>query len=452
MFLFLATAFTGCVSYQPLPITQESVRERLSTPSTQEIQIQVRAIKHPLLKPVIFDLSDGLSPDEAAILAVITNPSLRVARDSRGLATAQVLQAGILPNPQLSSSLESPVGGDTSGKVNAFALGLNWDITSLISRGSEINSARFHAASVDLEIAWKEWQVAEAAKLCVYRLIVAQNRCALAKTAENIAEKACRAVKKAVSLDLKTVPELTAAHALLRKTHASVIEEQSKLIYRKLELNRILGFPSSKSIRIVGKIPRLSKKDIPPLKRLTNHIEKNRLDLLALRYGYESQEERLRVAIQQQFPKISLGFTTARDTDRVKTIGAGISISLPILDRNQGRIALKRATRKQLFDEYCSRLFEARANTAKIIEELRGILKQLDNVQKSIYEVRELAKHYQRAAEYGNADIVDYYPVLLQLYAKRTEELSLKSRMMEFAVGLEIASGEYLFSVPIGDG
>ena len=67
--------------------------------------MQAKEIKHPLLKPIDFDIRNGLSPDEAAVLAVIANPKLRASRDERQLAAAQLLQAGILPNPQFSYAL-----------------------------------------------------------------------------------------------------------------------------------------------------------------------------------------------------------------------------------------------------------------------------------------------------------------------------------------------------------
>ena len=89
------------------------------------VRVQAKEIKHPLLKPIDFDIRNGLSPDEAAVLAVIANTKLRAVRDQRQLAAAQLLQAGILPNPQFSYSLAPPTGGATQGTVNAFNFGLS---------------------------------------------------------------------------------------------------------------------------------------------------------------------------------------------------------------------------------------------------------------------------------------------------------------------------------------
>jgi len=184
--------------------------------------------------------------------------------------------------------------------------------------------------------------------------------------------------------------------------------------------------------------------NISSIQKFTKDIEKRRLDLLALRYGYESQEERLMGTIQSQFPKIGLGLIGAKDPEGVQTVGAGISISIPMFDRNHGRIAIERATRKQLFDEYISRLFEARADIAQIVEKLSSATYQLENTGKSAQDLKNLAARYRKAVDQGRANIFDYYQALLQLYAKQLDKLVWQRRLSDLAVGLEIASGRYI--------
>ena len=61
--------------------------------------------------------------------------------------------------------------------------------------------------------------------------------------------------------------------------------------------------------------------------------------------GYRGQEVRLRAGILQQFPKINIGFLRAGDNTNVITTGFGVTIDLPLFDRNQGAIAVEDATR-----------------------------------------------------------------------------------------------------------
>ncbi|MGA2442305.1 MAG: hypothetical protein ABSH08_15235, partial [Tepidisphaeraceae bacterium] len=137
----------GCSRYQAMPLSASAVQRGLAAPAADQLRVQARSIKHPLLKPVIFDDRDGLTPDQAAIMAVLVNPSLRAARDQRGLAAAQLLQAGILPNPQVNFGEDYPYGGAIDGTVTASAVGVSWDVTQLISRDAKVRAGKANAAS-----------------------------------------------------------------------------------------------------------------------------------------------------------------------------------------------------------------------------------------------------------------------------------------------------------------
>lgn len=74
-------------------------------------------------------------------MAVLLNPILRAERDRRGLAVAQIVQAGVLPNPQIIGGQDFVIGGNAVGAVNPFALGGGWDVTSLITLKSKMKAA-----------------------------------------------------------------------------------------------------------------------------------------------------------------------------------------------------------------------------------------------------------------------------------------------------------------------
>ncbi len=119
---------------------------------------------------------EGLTPDEAAVVAVLVNPSLKAIREQRNLAAASLLQAGLLPNPVLSYSSDFVTGGATQGAFNAYGATVSWDFEQLISHDAREQAARLSAHSVDLSVAWEEWQIAEAAKQAVLDLVSLQGQ------------------------------------------------------------------------------------------------------------------------------------------------------------------------------------------------------------------------------------------------------------------------------------
>src|SRR5882724_480864 len=242
---FLLILFIGlaqsCTGYRPMPLDSE-VKAVLAGPDLVKIRIEARQIKHPILKPIDLDISDGLSADEAAILAVFANPKLRSVRDQRGIASAQVLQAGILPNPQLSYTRDIPTGNVEQGLVPGYGINLNWEVTALISRSAKIAAATSDAASVDLDVAWQEWQTAEAAKLQVFHVNFLDRQLEIAGTEEEGLRHNLDVVSRAFDRGFVTTIEVAAAEAALNKTRADVLMKKQQREQERLTLNELLGF------------------------------------------------------------------------------------------------------------------------------------------------------------------------------------------------------------------
>ncbi len=444
--IVLLIALCGCATYQPKPLDERAVSQTLSSPNLASIRIKAEEIKHPLLKPRNIDFGVGISAQDAAVIAVITNPVLRAERDRKGLARAQLLQAGILPNPAFSYSLDVPTGGSDQGTVNAYGLGLDWDIKSLLSRSARVEAARAGAAQVDLGIAWEEWQVAESAKLSVYKIIMLEKQLSVAQTDGKELRKNLAAIEKAVGEGNMTIVDLDAVDAAVRRAHATVLDIRQKLEQERLALDRILGFPPSSNVQIKTGItsPGAKTKTLPSLRDIMKGLPGRRLDLLALRQGYLSQEARLRAAVRAQFPDISIGFSHARDTTNVITTGFSVSIGLPFFDRNQGKIAIEKASRRQLYDEYMNRVFQVRADAADILANIRAVEGRIDAANSAVRVLEKLVRTSYNGFLEGNIDVLSYYNEVDRLTSRRLDALKLEQDLADLYVALEIAAGEHI--------
>jgi cobalt-zinc-cadmium efflux system outer membrane protein len=442
--------FEGCISYNPMPLDKATVSQELKPPSMDVVRVNARIIKHPILKPLNFDESDGLSPDEAAVLSVIANTELRAVRDKRGIASAQLLQAGILPNPQVSYGMDFPTGGATMGTINAFALVFSWDLRFLITRWAEIDSAKANAASVDLDVAWQEWQVSEGAKQHVYRLYFLKNQLDVAKEGEKGLLENVEAIKKAVDFGDMTVIDLSAAESALRVIQLSAQQIEQQLKDERIAFNQAIGFPPEQIVPIQKGIEPPALEKVPSFNGILDGIEDRRLDLLALKLGYESQEARVRAAILAQFPRVSIGFSQLRDTTNVVTSGFGITIDLPVFDRNQGHIAIERATRKQLFDEYVDRVYKTQSDIATILADIQSVNQQIYTTQETVKTLQRLVDTYYKAFLEGNADVISYYNARNELTFKQIDVFKLKQTLADLEIALEIAAGRYLDNAEFG--
>lgn len=439
-----ALLLSGCATYHAKPISQKRVNAALEMPAKNVLQIRANALHHPMLPPVKINLSRGLTPDGAAVLAVILNPGLRAARDEQKLAEAAVLQAGILPNPQLSYNRDFVTGGNTAGTMTAYGMGLSWNVVSLITRSAKVAAARKASGAVVLNIAWKEWQTAEAAKLAAYDLIALRAQRDLARKIDAALDANSDRISKATKQHNKTLVDLAAAEAVSHQAHANLLALDQQVARQRLILLRRIGLGADSKLVVSEHFRLPDSVKIPSANALLDGLDTRRLDLVALRSSYGSQEEKLREAVLAQFPKIGLGFNHASDTTNVHTTGFGVTFDLPIFDRNQGVIAKERATRKILFDQYTLRVFSARSDVALAISDLKSLNKQIAEAQASLPILQKLVKGYRESYAQGNTDAITYYTAVSDLEREQLTLLKLQQQLLDNKVALELASGEYL--------
>jgi outer membrane protein TolC len=438
----IALFIPACQSYQPMPPSAEAIAQSMPSSMLNETG-EAATFHHPLLRPVIIPSDGTLTPTAAAVIAVLRSPTLRALRTRRGVAEAQLLQAGILPNPQLSATMDFPIAGATDGTINAFGLGATWDVTSLIVHEQNGLAASHDRAAVILDIAWQEWQAALAAKLHATRVLwLSAQREELARQVQE-AEDAERASLANARAGFVTLIESEAAGALVQKRRAALLASDATLISESSLLRQALGLPQDAQVRI-GIDPQDSHASAPSPEEVSRCIETNRLDLAALRAGYASQEAKLHAAVLSQFPKIGLGITRARDTTDVGTIGFGVTLDLPIFDRGQGRIAAETATRQMLFDELVARTFEATSDAARAISELAAVGPQIAEARRTVDRLRGLAERLADARRLGDADVMQLAQARNDVADAQVELMHLEQQEAELRIAVEVATGSFM--------
>src|SRR5437879_9241139 len=187
------------------------------------------------------DLGRGIGPDDAATIALYSNPALRAIRDRRGLASAQLIQAGILPNPIISYERDYVSGGNTLGTRTGYTLNAGWEFSALIPFLPKQTAARKNFRSVDLDVAWQELQIAVNARAAVYRVLSLNAQVARAHEANDGLQQSTDAVRKAAEAHEKTVLDLEAVECASQDSRATVLALQQEFERQRLGLNKILG-------------------------------------------------------------------------------------------------------------------------------------------------------------------------------------------------------------------
>ncbi len=432
-FVFLLASTTCAWPERPFP-----------NAAAEALRIPAWRIHSAEIPPQVVDLRHGIGPDEAASLALYSNPALRTIRDRRGLAIAQLVQAGVLPNVIVSYGRDYVTGGNTAGTTTAYNFAAGWEFTALIPFLPKRKAARKNLGSVDLDIAWQEWQVAENARTGVYRVVALDRESSRAREANRGLQESADTMRKAVDAHEKTVLELAAVESASQDSRGIMLSLEQEFEKQRLGLNKILGVEPQTNVALRKglKLPR--HLDPPDERDLVANIESRRLDLLGLREGYQSQDATVRAAILASFPRMSLAFVHAKDNTNVQSDGFNITAEVPIFDRNQGVIETERATRQRLRDEYDQRVFEARSDIAVAIADIRSLDRQIAAAEEALPVLERLVDSAQKAIEQSNFDVLSYYTARSNLLQKRIQLIKLEEQLLEARTALEIASGRYL--------
>ena len=181
---------------------------------------------------------------------------------------------------------------------------------------------------------------------------------------------------------------------------------------------------------------------MPDRAMLMDDIVSRRLDLAAFRMGYESEEQRLRAAVLTRVPRVAIEAGLARDNSDVGTAGVGLSISLPVFDRAQGRIAIESATRAQLHAEYDARVYTARADLEDAYAELGLARQALATTEATLQHLEQLVDTYRTALAQHLVDVPSLYLALNTLNVRRLDILRRREEIGDLVTAIELASGQ----------
>ena len=446
-------ALGGCARYTARPLVPDAVRASLAVPSPDSLAVRAARLQHPVLAPVALDLSDGLTPDEAAAVAVLINPALRARRATRGVVAAQLFAEGLLPPPSVAASADFPVNGDSTTQV-AVGLGLSLDLNALITRGARLASAEAIRDSTDLGIAYAEWQVAQQARLSAYRLVFLGRQQALLAVEVAALEESLDLLNEAERRRLITEVDRAAAEAAFRDARLTALDVDQQAAAEHFALLSALGFPADTTVTVQPVA--LPDPEVPPFAVLAGGLDSLRLDLRALRLGYASGEATLRAAVLGQFPALNVGLNVARNDAGLVTVGPAVSAGLPFLglgkrllfDRNQGGIAVATATRELLFAEYAARRRDAEVQLAGTASSLDFARRRVEAARLAYETRRHLVEIYGQALLFGQADVVTYYTARVDALALALQLLQAEQAVAETAIALELAAGHPLAPPP----
>ena len=415
--ILMSLALCGCATYKPRPLPTAP-----DLTSTAQLTVPATQLGVPGLTPHVIS-PQGLDVTTMMTLAVLNNPDLKAARLQANIASAQLLEAGLLPDPQFGASFA------TSALNYGGVLSLNQDIKAILTRGAAKAAARASESRVHLNILWQEIQVAEKARELFIQAqsddrlleVLEANRSLLV---ENY-HRAQAAMERGDETSTTVASDLT----LVSDAEATLRQLQIDINQTQHELNALLGIAPGVKLHLIGHA-QLHHLTRSMFEEAVSALPRKRVDLLALQAGYQSQEENLRRAVLAQFPSLSAGVDLERDpVEGVNAIGPEVTLTLPLFNRNRGQIAIQSATRDLLRQQYQAQLDTTVSQADEIWKADEIMSAQLRDLDAQLPTLKSTAISAEQSLRQNNLDAGLYVAAQSNFLAKQTEEIRLRASL-----------------------
>jgi cobalt-zinc-cadmium efflux system outer membrane protein len=351
-------------------------------------------------------------------------------------------QAGLLPNPQLELTVEDAAG---SGIYEGFdsaqtTLSLGWVLEGRV-RAGRVGAAKAGAELVSAEARILRVEVAADTAEHFLASLVSQARLESAEEAIALAERTVEAVARRVRAGKTPAVELIRAEAELATDRLARDDVTHELAAAYHRLAAQWGETEPRFSRVGGDL--LTLPVVEPYAVLTEGLERN--PELA-RYATEERlaKANLRLAEARRWPSLRphLGVRRLEATNDTALV-AGVSVPIPLLNRNQGHVAVSRGSVSRARAEADAARVRLQTTLFELYEELEHFGHRAKTLRVEVIpRLTEASEGTLRAYERGRYGYFELLSVQTDLLRAQGELVEASAGAHRLVVALERLIGE----------
>ena len=377
-----------------------------------------------------------LSLQEAIALALEGNLDLTVAQREIEAVEGQVIQGRVRPNPELTYSLE-----DQRTPTRTQSVQINLPIELGGKRAARIAAAERGRDVAVEELNTRRVEIRAAVVSAFFEALAAQDRTMLAQDSVDLAKKATDAVAKRVTAGKVSPVEETKARVAEAGVRVELAQAQSEQRSTRARLAGLLGANPPRFTQVAGSVD-----DLPAVPSLDD-IQQRLSASSALRRAQLEVERRRSLADverSKQTPDVTVSLGVKRPNELARNqLVLGISVPLPLFDRNQGNLleALKREDKAR--DELQALNLRLSTEVSQARERLASVRGEIDVLQR---EVLPGAKSAYDAAtvgfENGKFNFLEVLDAQRTYFAAKSQYLKALAEAHRTAADIDRVLGE----------
>ena len=306
------------------------------------------------------DPANGLSLDQAIARAIEQEPSLRAARSQVEVAQGTKIQASLRPNPSFSFERREEPGGTD----NLTTVGVEWPL-DLFRRNGRIAVADSEVTAAQLSAADRERLLAAEVRMRYGDVLATIRDLALFDELVTATQQQYALLRSRVEEGASPPLERDVLDVEFRRVQAERLLQAGRTETAVFELKRVLGMKADATLTVRDTFEDLVQREsvaAPEVKDASTAVEQRvdvraaaaRIETAVAKIDRAESEGRFDVSLFANYMHMDAGFPQRgfapnggleRVRGQFNYWAAGAMFTIPVLNRNQGEVAVARAER-----------------------------------------------------------------------------------------------------------
>ena len=383
-----------------------------------------------------------LTLQEALSRTLKSNPDLAAYQYVLKAQEGRISQAGMLPNPQLSTTFENAFGTGEAKGTDAAELTLSLsqliELGGLRSKRVAVAQSERDGLEVDAHIRRLD-VVADTARKFV-SLVAQQEEHRLTHLAVELAQKTSAAVDRRVEAAKSPLAERDRAAAALERAKVADAHAEHLLVTARYELAATWGANQPDFVDVQARLF-----ELPPIADFETLVTELEMSPDFTRYLAEGRlrDSEITLALASRLPGLEVGagvrqFRATNDTGMVFSVG----LPLPVFNRNQGQIAEAQARKAGTEAVRKAALLKARTqlftNYRELIDRNREVVALSE---RAVPRMESALKNTEYAYERGRYSYLELVDAQRELLAAKRELISAAEQYHLTLIEIERLTG-----------
>lgn len=381
-----------------------------------------------------------LTLDQALQSAFSGNPDLAAAQWDIGIAEGDRQQAGLIPNPEVSWEAE-----DTRRDSRTTTIMLSQPIELGGKRGARIDVASRAQDAAGIELERKRNALRADVIQAFNNAQTAQQRLQLSRQSRQLAEHGVRVAQGRIEAGKSSPVEGTRAQVQLSEVRLEVSRAERDQANAYQQLAQVMGTPLPTSTKVQAATQ--SMPAVPPPTKLLDRLNET-AELRLATLQVDQREASLGLEKSQRIPDLTVSVGSQySETERERVNVVGLSMPIPLFNRNQGNVLaaarrtdqardLRNATELRLRTEIQTSLAQWQTANGEVTAFNQTILPAAQRAVDSATRGFEMGK-------FGFLDVLDAQRTLI---AARSQYIQAVSEATDARVRIERIFGELAVS------